>query len=417
MPCAHHPRISRIKSASNGADCRDTRRRFTGARSFMSAFGLISVAGEDPAGPEPDRQPLKVLMVEDYEDDALLVMHALRAGGYELFAKRVEYEQEMRDALLASKWDLILSDFRLPKFAALKAFAIYREFGLDIPFLIVSGVIGEETAVAAMKAGVHDYVNKDNLVRLVPAVRRELREAESRRERARAEEALHAAYAQLAQSNRSLDRKLEEIKSALAEKEVLFKEVQHRVKNNLQVISSLLSLQAEKTGSEEARAVLAESRDRVRSMALIHEQLSYSGHMAEIEFSRYIYQLACHLVDGYIANSERIQILTDVDVVLSLDQAMPCGLIVQELLSNSLKHAFPREARGEIRIEFHQFGREYQLDYGDNGVGLPPGFDINRSKSLGTQLISDLTAQLHGHVSCFNSGGAHFRLSFPARDK
>jgi two-component sensor histidine kinase/DNA-binding response OmpR family regulator len=528
----------------------------------MSAFDLISRSGEDPAaiagseatnGPEPNRQHLKVLLVEDYEDDALLVIHALRAGGYELFVQRVECAQEMREALRASKWDLILSDFRLPEFTAHAAFAIYREFGLDIPFLIVSGVIGEETAVAAMKAGVHDYVNKDNLARLVPAVRRELREAESRRERARAEEALHAAYAQLAaihasvpvlllvvdeefrvttandlasrfsgteppkvafsrpgdiigcinrlatssgggcgplcttcpiqvsvldtlatgtrhenveawvtgsgagaqqsrcllitssllnirspktalvcaqditelkrahsaleRSNRSLDRKLEEIQSALAEKEVLFKEVQHRVKNNLQVISSLLSLQAVQAGSEQARAVLAESRDRVRSLALMHEQLCFSGHMAEIEFSQYIDRLARYLVDGYVANSDRIQVHTDVDVVLSLDQAMPCGLIVQELLSNSLKHAFPKEAQGEIRIEFHQVGRENQLLYGDNGIGLPPEFDLNRSQSLGMQLISDLTAQLHGQLSCFNARGAQFRLSFPSRNK
>jgi two-component sensor histidine kinase len=365
----------------------------------------------------PTEAHLKVLMIEDYEDDALLVVHALRSGGYELFVRRVQCEQEMREALLQSKWDLILSDFRLPEFTALKAFAIYREFGLDIPFLIVSGVIGEETAVAAMKAGVHDYVNKDNLARLVPAVRRELREAESRRERARAEEALHAAYAQLAESNRSLDRKLEEIQIALAEKEVLFKEVQHRVKNNLQVISSLLSLQAEKAGSEQARAVLADSRDRVRSMALIHEQLCYSGHMAEIEFSQYIDRLARGLLDGYIAHSDRIQVRTEVDVVLSLDQAMPCGLIVQELLSNSLKHAFPGEARGEIRIQFHQFGREFQLHYGDNGIGFPPEFDVNRSRSLGMQLISDLSAQLHGRLSCFNAGGAQFRLTFSAREK
>ncbi|MBV9744195.1 MAG: response regulator [Acidobacteriia bacterium] len=503
---------------------------------------LIYRLGEDSAAPEnaegncsePDRQKLRLLVVEDYEDDALLVLHALRAGGYELSFRRVERAEDMREALRREKWDLILSDFRLPEFGALEAFAIYREFGLDIPFLIVSGVIGEETAVAAMKAGVHDYVNKDKLARLAPAVRRELREATSRRERVRAEEALRAAYAQLAaihasvpvlllvldedlrvqttnelasrfsaldprqilalgpvrasvletlatgtrhenleawipisgsgdsqnrcllvtscvldshspkrvlvcaqditelkqtqealeQSNerlrmlnRDLDRNLQEIKSALSEKDVLFKEVQHRVKNNLQVISSLLSLQAQQPGSEQARAVLAESRDRVRSMALIHEQLCYSGHMAEIEFAQYIARLARYLVEGYAANSDRIQVHTDVDVVLSLDQAMPCGLIVQELLSNSLKHAFPNDASGEIRIDFHQAGSDYQLHYRDDGRGFPEGFDINRSKSLGMQLIGDLTTQLRGQLSYFNAGGAHFCLTFRERNK
>jgi len=379
--------------------------------------------------PDAPREPIEVLIVEDSEDDALLILGSLREGGFAPHYERIATPEQMREALAASPWRLILSDYRLPRFNALEAFAIYREFGLDIPFLIVSGVIGEETAVAAMKAGVHDCVSKNNLGRLAPAVRRELRDAETRLERERAQSELrrslteleqrntelHESREQLLALNRDLDRRLEQLESALAEKEVLFKEVQHRVKNNLQVISSLLSLQAEQAGSEQARAALAESRDRVRSMALIHEQLSHSGHMAEIEFAQYTGRLTRYLVSGYRTNPERIRIDSAVDVILPLDQAIPCGLIIQELLSNSLKHAFPNDASGEISIEFHESDGEYRLNYGDNGTGLPPDFDLSRSASLGMQLISDLAAQLRAEIKYFNSGGANFELRFGKR--
>lgn len=222
---------------------------------------------------------------------------------------------------------------------------------------------------------------------------------------------------ELKQTQADLARRLEDLRSALTEKDVLFREVQHRVKNNLQVISSLLSLQAERCGSDEAQTVLAESRDRVRSMALIHEQLSHSGRAAEIEFAQYADRLTRYLLNGYEANPDRIQVNTDVDVVLMLDQAMPCGLILHELLSNSLKHAFPKDTPGEIHIEFHEQNAELRLNYWDNGVGLPPGFDLNKTSSLGVQLISDLTVQLRGQLEYFNAGGARFQLRFPSRNK
>src|SRR5215469_5241716 len=153
----------------------------------------VQEAGEQAV----QRQFLSVLVVEDSEDDAFLMLDALRDGGYNPAAKRVTTAAEMRDVLAGANWDLILSDYRLPQFNAIEAFEVYTEFKLDVPFLIVSGVIGEETAVAGMKAGIHDYVSKNNLARLAPAVDRELREAEIRRQRVRAEAALHEAYAEL----------------------------------------------------------------------------------------------------------------------------------------------------------------------------------------------------------------------------
>ena len=140
-------------------------------------------------------QPLRVLIVEDSEDDALLLARHLRQGGYELKSERVESAETMRLALERHAWDLVIADHNLPRFNSSDALKVIRDMELDIPFIIVSGSIGEEHAVSAMKAGAHDYLMKDNLVRLVPAVQRELREAENRRAHKQAEQAIrHMAY-------------------------------------------------------------------------------------------------------------------------------------------------------------------------------------------------------------------------------
>lgn len=135
-------------------------------------------------------QPLQVLIVEDSEDDALLLLRALRRGGYEPVYERVETAEAMRAALVRQRWDLVLADYSLPRFSAPAALSLLQATGLDLPFIIVSGTVGEETAVAAMKSGAHDYLMKGNLTRLIPAIERELREAQVRRQRSQSEEEL-----------------------------------------------------------------------------------------------------------------------------------------------------------------------------------------------------------------------------------
>lgn len=137
--------------------------------------------------------PLRVLFVEDSEDDTLLLVRRLRQGGYDVTFERVETREAMQAALTRESWDVVIADYSLPRFNGLDALKTYRESGLDMPFIIVSGTIGEETAVQAMKAGAHDYVRKDNTARLIPAIERELREAAERRARREAERALAKA--------------------------------------------------------------------------------------------------------------------------------------------------------------------------------------------------------------------------------
>src|SRR3954468_5192339 len=158
---------------------------------------------------------LRVLLVEDSEQDAKLLEMRLRQPQWTAECKRVQDELALRQALEKEEWDLIISDYVIPGFSGLHALEVVRELDLDIPFIVVSGMIGEETAVAAMKAGAHDYLMKDNLARLVPAIERELREAEVRRARAQAQLDLEKSNLELAQAREELEQRVRERTSDL----------------------------------------------------------------------------------------------------------------------------------------------------------------------------------------------------------
>ncbi|MEA5115302.1 MAG: PAS domain S-box protein [Geobacteraceae bacterium] len=209
----------------------------------------------------------------------------------------------------------------------------------------------------------------------------------------------------------------ERVRASLAEKEVLLKEVHHRVKNNLQIISSLLDLQSDHMPDEQSRAFISESQNRIRSMALIHQKLYQSHSLAFVDFREYIDELATSLFTTYAKEHHLIQLNLDVgEVTLGMDEAIPCGLIVNELVSNSLKHAFPDGRKGEIRIQCHS-GEDgwITLTVTDTGVGLPHGLDFRNTESLGLQLVAMLVRQLKGEVSMEQSEGTTFRIRFFGR--
>ena len=205
-----------------------------------------------------------------------------------------------------------------------------------------------------------------------------------------------------------------QIKASLREKEVLLKEIHHRVKNNLQVISSLLNLQSRYIEDQSVLELFQESQNRVRSMALIHEKLYRSQDLARINFAEYIRNLATHLVRSYRANSGPVSLKVDAnDVSLSIDAAVPCGLIINELVSNSLKYAFKDGREGEIRIELRSDrDRQVTLIVADNGVGFPKDLDFRYTESLGMQLVNTLTNQLDGTVELHSNGGTEFKITF-----
>jgi len=210
----------------------------------------------------------------------------------------------------------------------------------------------------------------------------------------------------------------ESIKGALQEKEVLLREIHHRVKNNLQVISSLLSLQADHVEDPQIVAAFRETQARVRSMSLIHEELYQASNLARVNFSGYLRRLTGYLANAYGVGG-RVRIHMDVrDVLLGVDTAIPLGLIVNELVSNALKHAFPDGRHGEIalwltRIEDEADQHWYELVVQDNGKGFPDNVDYRNTDSLGLQLVQVLSRQLRGHVELSVNGGTRFSLHFP----
>ena len=214
------------------------------------------------------------------------------------------------------------------------------------------------------------------------------------------------------------ERKLsdETLKAALNEKVVLLKEVYHRVKNNLQVVSSLINLQAKSVDNAETVDLLKQSSDRIKSMAILHEKLYQSDDLAQIDFNAYTHSLINHLLFGYDIQFGRIQvnINIDEDLVLDVDTAIPCGLIINELVSNAIKHAFPDNRQGEIDITFTQNRSAYLLVITDNGVGFPDNIDIKQNKSLGLQLVSTLTNQLMGKLTLDKIEGTNFTIYFKA---
>jgi PAS domain S-box-containing protein len=208
----------------------------------------------------------------------------------------------------------------------------------------------------------------------------------------------------------------QEIRASLEEKEVLLKEVHHRVKNNLQVISSLLHLQSQHTQDQNSVEMFRASQDRVRSMALVHERLYRSKDLAQVDFTDYIQSLAKHLFSAHQVDTDRIKLGVDVHgVKLSIDAAVPCGLLLNELISNSLKHAFQGRERGRIRIELVPInGDKILLSVSDDGVGLPAGIEPVSGETFGMQLIADLVEQLHGSVQVNRDAGTAVRIVFPA---
>jgi two-component sensor histidine kinase len=207
----------------------------------------------------------------------------------------------------------------------------------------------------------------------------------------------------------------ERIQASLQEKEVLLQEIHHRVKNNLQIISSLLSLQASRLEEPRALDALRDSQDRVRSMALVHEKLYQSPDLAQIDFADYAHALTRSLFSSYQARAPEIALRTQIDdIPLSIDRAMPCGLILSELVSNALKHAFPSGRTGEITVGLHAQDDCVVLVVADDGVGLPADLDFSNPGSLGMKLVVTLVEQLGGSIELDGRAGTLVEVSFAA---
>jgi len=237
------------------------------------------------------------------------------------------------------------------------------------------------------------------------------------------EERLRAEIAETANiqlQREILERKVaeEKVRHSLKEKEILLKEVHHRVKNNLQVISSILNLQSSYVSDNNIKNLLRESQNRIKSMAFIHESLYQTKDFSGIKFSDYIVNLSNNLVHTYISTGEKVELELKIEeVFLNLDSAIPCGLILNELVSNTLKYAFPASTKGALFIGLLQKDDEVEIIVKDNGRGLPAEVDYRNTQSLGLQLVITLVDQMNGKIELDNTAGANFRITFKQSKK
>jgi len=220
-----------------------------------------------------------------------------------------------------------------------------------------------------------------------------------------------------------LGEELQSSTISLNEKEVLLKEIHHRVKNNLQIISSLLNLQSNKTNNPDLLQAFNESKNRIKAMALVHEKLYQSKDLSKINMNEYISSFLLFINEAYDLNLQKITLHSFINLptpYFELDKAIPCALILNELISNSCKYAFPQNRKGNIFLYFgieKQVSKkeEYVLEIADDGIGFPHGININNSSSLGLQLVDMLSSQIDGKLKMDRSEGTKFTLRFPVK--
>lgn len=358
---------------------------------------------------------LRVLIVEDSEDDTALVLETLKERDFHPVYKRVETPEEMIDALRQSPWDVVVSDYTMPRFNALAAMRLIKEAGLDIPFIIVTGSIGEEIAVRAMKAGAHDYMMKDNLSRLTPAIEREMQEAVRRREHRQADKELRNSRQQL----RDLAARLNSIREK--ERAWISREIHDELGQLFTSIKYELSLLrkriAKQEGHSEAKADIEErlksTSDMVDTAIKTVQKIATElrpgilddlGLMAAIEWQASEFQqrtgIACRLH-------------TDLQIVqLDREQATAVFRIFQEVLTNIVRHA--GATRVEIRIK-EKAGRLY-VDIKDNGRGITAE-ERSNPKSLGLLGMRERVLLLNGEmrISGAPKKGTHVHLKIPLK--
>lgn len=386
-----------------------------------------------------DEQAVSILLVEDAEAHVELIRRAFSQASHigQIQLSVAKSLGEARACLAESLPDLVIVDWVLPDG---KGTELLPLDGKDpsFPVVVMTSYGDEQVAVEVLRRGALDYVVKSPaaLADIPHIAVRTLREWEHIVERKRAEAELRAHHeqleklvvertAELTEANAALVEEIAERKRAeqqarasLREKEILLYEVHHRVKNNLQIVSSLLDMQSMAAQEPSATKVLQGSRDRVKAMALVHEKLYRTPDLASIDAADYVAGVIDYLLGAYENQAPRVIFDVQVDnVALDLDTAIYCGLIINELVSNALKHAFPSEgsmyAANEIRVGLcSEADGMLALVVSDNGAGLPKDLDLEVSQSLGMRLVKMLNQQLEGTIELDRSAGTAIKITF-----
>lgn len=371
--------------------------------------------------------PINVLIVDDEPNNLTVIETVLDDPGYRLV--RAGSADEALLALITEEFAAIILDIQMPEISGLELAQIIksRKMTRHVPIIFLTAYFNEDRDILhGYSTGAVDYLTKPinpSILKSKVAVFVDLfrktralaalnlaMEAEIRQRR-EAEEKLQQAKEELEQ--RVIERTAS-LAASLNEKEVLLREIHHRVKNNMQIVSSLLSLQAGRLPALQAE-LLRETQDRIRAMALVHEKLYQSSDLTRVDMVAYTRSLLRLIFHAYSSVATRVQLRQNIaPLSMSIDIAIPCGLILNELVSNALKHAFHEREIGEIVVELHEnAGGGWRLCVRDNGVGLPDDLDEREPLTLGLRLVRMLGAQLQGRLEIRQNGGTEFCLSFP----
>lgn len=345
------------------------------------------------------RYNISVLFVDDNETIRTLYRRILEKHVNHLYI--AENGSHGLELYLKHKPDLVITDMVMPVMNGLEMVKEIKKIAPEAKFVVMSAYSEKDSFVESIHLGVDGYLMKPveakKLLSLIDEfagitlMKWELERKEKKRQEAE-----------------------EYLKKSLEEKDVLLREVHHRVKNNMQIISSILSMQSRSIEDPRLQEILQESQNRIRSMALIHENLYNHKSLANIMFSTYVKSLCGNIARTYANQQAYVQFDYKMDdAYLPMDIAIPCGLIINELISNSFKYAFVNQPNGVISILFeNKQDNSYALTVADNGSGIPPEVNINKTKSLGMKIIRKLVQQIDGELQTDFSNGTKFTIIF-----
>lgn len=350
------------------------------------------------------RYNISVLFVDDNETIRQLYRRILEKHVNNLYiAENGSHGLELYQKY---KPDLVITDMVMPVMNGLEMVKEIKKIAPEAKFVVMSAYSEKDSFVESIHLGIDGYLMKPveakKLLSLIDEfagitlMKWELERKEKKRQEAE-----------------------EYLKKSLAEKDVLLREVHHRVKNNMQIISSILSMQSRNIEEPRLKEVLQESQNRIRSMALIHENLYNHKSLANIMFSTYVKSLCGNIARTYANQQANVQFDYQIDdAYLPMDTAIPCGLIINELISNSFKYAFVNRPTGVISIHFFNMqDDDYKLIVADNGVGIPADVNILKTKSLGMKIMHKLVQQIDGEIINDFSNGTKFTITFKTTNK
>jgi len=375
---------------------------------------------------------MNILIVDDQEENRFLLSSLFTGSGH--MVGEAPNGKKALELLEEGSYDLIISDILMP---VMDGYQLCREIRAHsrlraLPFVFLTATyLDEKDEMFALKLGADRFFRKPfdprTFVQEITILMEEIKNGKKRRPEVQADEKeiltlynerlIHKLEAKmLVLEQEIVERKLAEEKAqaALKEKEVLLREVHHRVKNNMQIISSLINLSARNLRDPETLEVLRQIRLRIRSMSMIHEKLMKSNDLVHVDFADFLDDMSIHYFQYYKADPDRIGLRLDVEsVIIPIGVAVPCGLIAGELVSNALKHAFPADKRGEVVVVLKLLpGNEVLLSVRDSGVGIPADLDIQKMETIGMTILNALVGQINGRLEIVREKGSDFRVVF-----